>query len=92
MQIRFSGRFHETKYSLRSLSVWKQFKDSTGAKQQDVTGTLILTNRWNEKDTVSNFTDGNGKKLFKVTPSEKDPTFQPVQLDLTYDLWAIMVF
>ena len=36
--------------------VWKRFQDSTGVKREDVTGKLILTDRWKGKDTLDHFT------------------------------------
>lgn len=65
--------FEKDKHILRfrpdttGSTVWRQFKDSTGVKKEEVVGTLILTNRWNEKDTISNFKGAQGEKLFKLT-------------------------
>ena len=47
--------------------VWRNFQDSSGFKNEGVTGRLILTDRWNTKDTIFNMVTPRGEKLFKIS-------------------------
>ena len=47
--------------------VWRSFQDSTAAKQEVVTGRLIVTDRWKTQDTLYNMTDQQGEKLFTMS-------------------------
>ena len=38
--------------------LWHNFKDSSGVKHESIMGKLVLTDRWNVKDTIHNFKIG----------------------------------
>ena len=38
--------------------LWHNFKDSSGVKHESLLGKLVLTDRWNVKDTIQNFKIG----------------------------------
>ena len=57
-------RFHPDTTGSR---VWRSFQDSSGFKNEGVTGKLILTDRWKTKDTISNMVTPRGEKLFKIS-------------------------
>ncbi len=57
-------RFHPNTTGSR---VWRSFQDSSGFKNEGVTGKLILTDRWKTKDTISNMVTPRGEKLFKIS-------------------------
>ena len=38
--------------------LWRNFKDSSGVKHESILGKLVLTDRWNVKDTIHNFKIG----------------------------------
>ena len=47
--------------------VWRAFRDSSGAKNEGVSGVLTVTDRWNTKHTISNLVTPRGEKLFKIS-------------------------
>ena len=47
--------------------VWRNFKDSTTVKREDVKGLLIVKDRWGAKDTLFNMTDQSGKQYFQMS-------------------------
>ena len=47
--------------------MWRSFQDSSGFKNEGVTGKLIVTDRWKTKDTISNMVTPRGEKLFKIS-------------------------
>ena len=57
-------RFHPDTTGSR---VWRNFQDSSGFKNEGVTGRLILTDRWKTKDTIFNMVTPRGEKLFKIS-------------------------
>ena len=57
-------RFHPDTTGSR---VWRNFQDSSGFKNEGVTGKLILTDRWKQKDTIFNMVTPRGEKLFKIS-------------------------
>ena len=57
-------RFHPDTTGSR---VWRNFQDSSGSKNEGVTGRLILTDRWKTKDTIFNMVTPRGEKLFKIS-------------------------
>ena len=57
-------RFHPDTAGSR---VWRNFQDSSGFKNEGVTGRLILTDRWKQKDTIFNMVTPRGEKLFKIS-------------------------
>ena len=57
-------RFHPDTTGSR---VWVNFRDSTAYKNEDVLGLLIVTDRWKQRDTISNMVTPNGEKLFKIS-------------------------
>ena len=57
-------RFHPDTTGSR---VWRNFQDSSGFKNEGVTGKLILTDRWKTKDTIFNMVTPRGEKLFKIS-------------------------
>ncbi|MBQ5482162.1 MAG: hypothetical protein IIT74_03855, partial [Bacteroidales bacterium] len=57
-------RFHPDTTGSR---VWRNFQDSSGSKNEGVTGKLILTDRWKQKDTIFNMVTPRGEKLFKIS-------------------------
>ena len=59
-------RFHPDTTAL-DRRVWRHFKDSSGFKNEGVTGKLILTDRWKQKDTIFNMVTPRGEKLFKIS-------------------------
>ena len=57
-------RFHPDTSGSR---VWRSFQDSSGVKNEGVSGHLIVTDRWKTKDTISNMVTPRGEKLFKIS-------------------------
>ena len=57
-------RFHPDTTGSR---VWRSFQDSSGFKNEGVSGRLIVTDRWKTKDTISNLVTPRGEKLFKIS-------------------------
>ena len=57
-------RFHPDTTGSR---VWVNFRDSTAYKNEDVLGLLIVTDRWKQRDTISNMVTPRGEKLFKIS-------------------------
>ena len=57
-------RFHPDTTGSR---VWVNFRDSTAYKNEDVLGLLIVTDRWKQRDTISNMVTPRGEKLFMIS-------------------------
>ena len=57
-------RFHPDTTGSR---VWVNFRDSTAFKNEDVLGLLIVTDRWKQRDTISNMVTPRGEKLFMIS-------------------------
>ena len=43
---------------LGGRKIWRAFQDSSGVKHESLLGKLVLTDRWNVKDTIHNFKIG----------------------------------
>ncbi len=69
VQVSFEKENHFIRFSpdVTGSQVWDNYQDSTGVKREDVLGLLIVTDRWKQRDTISNMVTPNGEKLFKIS-------------------------
>lgn len=69
VQVSFEKENHFIRFSpdVTGSRVWVNFRDSTGFKNEDVLGLLIVTDRWKQRDTISNMVTPRGEKLFKIS-------------------------
>ncbi len=69
VQVSFEKENHFIRFSpdVTGSQVWDNFQDSTGFKNEDVLGLLIVTDRWKQRDTISNMVTPRGEKLFKIS-------------------------
>lgn len=69
VQVSFEKQNHFIRFSpdVTGSQVWDNFQDSTGFKNEDVLGLLIVTDRWKQRDTISNMVTPRGEKLFKIS-------------------------